>query len=213
MECLVSTDDEATHTTSRINRLAAVQEHRWSCARSSVAYRRKIAEALGLESPGIHGDRRMLNGICREATEILKDTACPMAVFDILRRMSSRSGRSRPRVHGRTEQLHRDCQGALAATPDHLLTDPRKKKPGDATSEQFARMDRELASLQAKVKLVEETYGVDNLHLTVAKGYIRRLLANARIVRWLSLQRPEYLSEFQSIAELENIDIGQAAAE
>jgi hypothetical protein len=108
------------------------------------------------------------------------------------------------------------AKALLVATPERQLAGPPKKKPEGTpavTSAQIARMERELASLQAKVKLVEETYGVDNLHLTVAKGYIRRLLASARIVRWLSLQRPEYLSEFQSIAELENIDIGQAAAE
>ena len=74
-------------------------------------------------------------------------------------------------------------------------------------------MERELASLQSQVKSVEDSYGVDNLHLTVAKGYVTKLLANARIVRWLAQSRQEYLAEFQAIAEIEHIGTERAAAE
>lgn len=84
------------------------------------------------------------------------------------------------------------AKAMLAATPEAQLVDPRKKKPGGeraVTAEQIARLERELASLQAQVKSVEETYGIDNLHLTVAKGYLRKLLGNARVVRWLSQHR------------------------
>ncbi|RVJ94943.1 plasmid partitioning protein RepB C-terminal domain-containing protein [Sinorhizobium meliloti] len=61
------------------------------------------------------------------------------------------------------------------------------------------------ASLQTLVKSVAETYGIDNLHLTVARGYVAKLLANTRITRWLSYHRQEYLGEFQKIAEIEAI--------
>jgi len=75
----------------------------------------------------------------------------------------------------------------------------RKKKPSGERAisiEQIARLERELASLQAQVKSVEGTHGIDNLHLTVARGYARKLLGNARIVRWLSQHRQEYVTEF-----------------
>ena len=72
-------------------------------------------------------------------------------------------------------------------------------------------MERELASLQNQVKSVEETYGIDNLHLTVARGYIRKLLSNSRVTRWLSQHRHEYLTEVQSIAEIEAIGVTKAA--
>lgn len=60
---------------------------------------------------------------------------------------------------------------------------------------------------------MEETYGIDNLHLTVAKGYLRKLLGNARVVRWLLQHRQEYLTEFQSIAEIESLVPVTSAAE
>ena len=108
------------------------------------------------------------------------------------------------------------AKAILAATPEAQLVDSRKKKPGGEraiTAEQIARLERELASLQAQVKSVEETYGIDNLHLTVTKGYIRKLLGNARVVRWLSQHRQEYLTEFQSVAEIESLMPVTTAAE
>jgi hypothetical protein len=45
------------------------------------------------------------------------------------------------------------------------------------------------------------------------KGYIRKLLGDAGVVRWLSKHRPEYLSEFHSVAELENLMPTATAAE
>ncbi len=108
------------------------------------------------------------------------------------------------------------AKALLAATPEKLLVNPRTKHPGNSTgvtSEQIARMERELASLQTQVKSVEEDYGIDNLHLTVARGYVKKLLANTRVVRWLSKHHHEYLTEFQSIAEIETIGAAKAAAE
>ncbi|MBN8995596.1 MAG: hypothetical protein J0H94_10230 [Rhizobiales bacterium] len=66
---------------------------------------------------------------------------------------------------------------------------------------------------EAQVKSVEETYGIDNLHLTVAKGYVRKLLGNSRILRWLSQHRREYLTEFQSVAEIDSLFPARSAAE
>lgn len=66
-------------------------------------------------------------------------------------------------------------------------------------------MERELAALQTQVKSVEETYGIDNLHLTVARGYITKLLANGRVARWLANHRQEYLGEFEKIAEIDTL--------
>ncbi|MDB5441127.1 MAG: RepB plasmid partition, partial [Caulobacteraceae bacterium] len=48
-----------------------------------------------------------------------------------------------------------------------------------------------LATLQVQTKSVEETSGLDNLHLTVAKAYLTKLLANVRVVRWLAQHPPE----------------------
>ena len=67
----------------------------------------------------------------------------------------------------------------------------------------MARQEKELASLQMNINVIEETYGEDTLLLTVTKGYLKKLLGNGKVVYWLSQNHPEYLAEFQAIAEIE----------
>lgn len=217
VECLVSTDDDTYTYNKRINRLAAVQEHRMIVrAVDRGVSEERIAEALGLDLVTVRRRFRLLDGICPEAEELLKDTACPMKVFDVLRHMAPmRQVEAAELMIGQGNFSTMFAQALLAATPDKQLANLEKKKPNNSTaaaSEQIARMERELASLQTQVKSVEESYGADNLHLTVAKGYVAKLLANARVVRWLVQNHQEYLSEFQSIAEIENIGGGPRQA-
>ncbi len=216
VECLVSTDDEAYTYNKRINRLSAVQEHRMIVrAMDRDVPVEKIAEALELDVGTIRRRFRMLDGICAEAIEMLKETNCPMKSFDILRQMAPiRQVEAADLMTGQNNFSTMFAKALLAATPENQLVDPRKKKPtrgNPITSEQIARMERELASLQSQVKSVEESFGIDNLHLTVAKGYVTKILSNTRVTRWLEQNRQEYLGEFRSIAEIDSIGMRPAA--
>lgn len=207
VECLISTDDETYTYNKRVNRLVPVQEHRMIVkAVERGVPEDRIAEALGLEVTSVRRRSRMLEGICPEAVELLKDSPCAFSTFDMLRRMVPfRQVEAAELMLGQNNFSAMFAKALLAATPERQLVDPRKKRPGGEagiTSEQIARMERELAGLQSQIKSAEDSYGVDNLHLTVAKGYIARLLANARVVRWLAQHREEYLEEFQLIAEI-----------
>ena len=218
VECLVATDDETYTYNKRINRLAPIQEHRMiQRAIDRGVPEERIAEALGINAQTVKRRTRLLDGICAEVVDILKDTACPAGTFDVLRCMAPmRQIEAAELMTGQNNFTATFAKAMLAATPESQLVDPRKKKPGGEraiTGEQIARLERELASLQAQVRSVEETYGIDNLHLTVAKGYLRKLLNNARVVRWLSQHRQEYLSEFQSVAEIESLAPVTMAAE
>jgi hypothetical protein len=211
VDCLVATDDETYTYNKRVNRLPPLQEHRMiaRAVERGVAPT-VIAKALGLDVASIQRKFRLLDGICPEAAEILKDTICPMNAFDVLRRMSpTRQIEAADLMVGQNNFSLMFAKALLAATPDdQLVKQPKKNKKADAngpTAQQIARMERELAALQTQVKSVEDSYGIDNLHLTVARGYIAKLLSNALIVRWLSQHHQEYLSEFQRIAEMESI--------
>ncbi len=217
VECLISTDDEAYTYNKRINRLAAIQEHRMiSKAVERGVPEERIAEALGLDIMSIRRRFRMLDGICKEAIEMLKDAPCALKIFDLLRRMTSiRQVEAAELMIGQNNFTAVFAHAILGATSEKQLIEPRKRKSSRITaitSEQIARLERELASLQSQVKSAEENYSVDNLHLTVAKGYVAKLLANARVVRWLAQSRQEYLTEFQTITEMENIGNLKAVA-
>lgn len=218
VECLIATNDDTYTYNKRVNRLAPIQEYRMiQRARDRGVTKEQIAEALSVDVQTISKRTRLLVGISAETADLLKDSFCPAATFDVLRRMAPmRQLEAAELMIGQNNFTSTFAKAILAATPESQLVDPRKKKlTGEraVTAEQIARLERELASLQAQVKSVEETYGIDNLHLTVAKGYVRKLLGNARIVRWLSQHRQEYLTEFQSIAEIESLVPVTSAAE
>lgn len=99
------------------------------------------------------------------------------------------------------------ARAILAATPeDHLVAFRRKaQSAGEITREQIARLERELAAIQQRTRCVEENYGADNLTLTVTKTYLAKLLGRSLITEWLNENRPDYLVEFQTIAEISSL--------
>lgn len=214
IECLVATDEDTYSYNKRINRLPPVQEHRMivRAIERGVAPA-QIADALGLEIQTVKRRSRLLDGISPDAAEMLKDTNCPMAVFDTLRRMSSlRQVEAADLMIGQNNFTAAFAKALLAATSDDQLAKPPKNRNGKAgaspNSQQLARMERELAVLQTRIKSVEDSYGIDNLHLTLARGYVAKLLGNVGVVRWLSHNRQEYLAEFQRIAEIDTLAAG-----
>ncbi len=210
VECLVATDDDTYTYNKRVNRLAPIQEHRMIArAIDRGVAPADIADALGLQVDSVIRRFRLLDGISPEAAEMLKDTPCSMTVIDVLRQMSAvRQIEAADLMIGQHNFSIMFAKAIRAATPDSQLVTTKKssgRAAGTPSGQQIARMERELAALQTQVKNVEETYGIDNLHLTVARGYVTKLLANVRVSRWLENYRQEYLGEFQRIAEIDSI--------
>jgi ParB-like chromosome segregation protein Spo0J len=218
VECIISTDDETYTYNKKVNRIVPVQEHRMIMrAVERGVSEAQIAEALGWEITSVRRRSHMLDGVCTEATELLKDSPCAMLVFDILRKMVPlRQVEAAELMLGQNNFSAGFARALLAATSENQLAERKNTQSNGSstvTSEQIARMERELVNLQSQTKSFEETYGVDNLHLTVAKGYIGKLLSNTRVVRWLSQNRHEYLSEFQAITEIQSIGSTKTTAE
>jgi hypothetical protein len=65
--------------------------------------------------------------------------------------------------------------------------------------------DREMETLQRDLKAVEQSYGQNVLSLTVARSYVRKLLENPEIKRFLNAQYADVLQEFTALVELESL--------
>lgn len=217
VQCLIATDDETYTHNKRINRLVPVQEHRMVVrAIQRGVPEEQIPEALGLEVTSVGRRARMLDGICPEAVQLLTNAPCPFRVFDILRQMRSiRQIEAAELMLGQQNFTAVFARALLVASAEKKLVPEARSKPQEASStkEQISRLERELVSLQSQIKSVEDDYGIDNLHLTVAKGYVAKLLGNARVVRWLAQNRHEYLAELQLVAEIETVAPTAMAAE
>jgi hypothetical protein len=77
------------------------------------------------------------------------------------------------------------------ATARDQLTNPLPLAEG-AHAEEVAKLANEMHTLERDYLLVEETHGKQVMHLTLARGYLKKLLDKGRVVRWLA-QRPTQL--------------------
>jgi len=94
----------------------------------------------------------------------------------------------------------------LAATPDEQLLESDQPKEIDGlTPADMARMEHEMETIVRDFKLIEESHGENVLNLVIVVGYVKRLLENARVVRFLSQACPEILAEFQKLAEAKRL--------
>ncbi|MEK6746138.1 MAG: plasmid partitioning protein RepB C-terminal domain-containing protein [Pseudomonadota bacterium] len=203
--CLVSTDDETYTYNKHISRISTIQEHRMilTAIKRGVS-EEKLARALNLNVNNIIRKRDLLKGICPEAVELLKDKMVAANVFSVLRRM-------KPVRQIEAATLMRDAniysfsyiRALLAATPKMQLLDPSQpKKIKGLTDEQISRMEAEMGSLHNQYRLIEESFGPNVLILAVSKTYLSSLLSNTRIVKYITQQYPEYLTEFKKITEM-----------
>lgn len=206
--CLVSTDDEAFTYNKHINRLSTVQEHKMiQRAVERGVPEEKIAQALNIDVKSIVRKRDLLEGVCPEAAELLKDKMVAAAVFPILKRMQPfRQMEAATLMNDACVYSHSYANALLAATPKDQLVEPSKpKKIKGLDEEQMARMESEMESLQREYRLIEENYSKDVLNLTLAKGYLGTLLGNARVVRYLAQNRADFLAQFQKIADMTSL--------
>jgi len=206
VSCLVSTDDEAFTYNKRVNRLATVQEHRMILrAVERGASEQRIAKTLNLDVSTIRHKRRLLDGICAEAVELLKDKHVPMNAFSELRKLVPlRQIEAAELMVAMNKYTTNYARSLVAATPQaQLATTNRPKTFKGLTADQMAMMERESANLDREFKMAEQSYGANHLDLVLAKGYLAKLLGNARVVRYLAQKQREILTEFQKIAEME----------
>jgi hypothetical protein len=214
VECLISTDDEAFTYNKRISRLSAVQEQRMIAkAIERNVPREKIAKALDINVRSVSRKVQLLDGICEEATGLLKDKMCPMGVFDVLRKMSPiRQIEAVELLINANNFSVSYASAILTATPQAQLATPQTpKRLKGMTAEAIARMERELSRLQEAISSIQDSYGQDHLHLTVVKGYLQKLISNDRVARYLAQYQPELLIEFQKIAEMTSTLPSEAA--
>ena len=66
-------------------------------------------------------------------------------------------------------------------------------------------MEREMEALEQDFKSIESTYTENSMSLTLARGYIKKLLENGKVVRFLNGNHAEILAEFEGISAAETV--------
>ena len=207
VDCLVAVEDDTYTYNKHVNRLSAVQNHRMIVrAANNGASPERLAKALGFTPETIRKKFKLLQGICEEVAELLADTNCPQTTFDVRRRMKPvRQIEAAELMLGNRDFTAVFAKALLLTTPLEQLVAPNSRANKAAGVGQATGIERELATLQSRAKILEDSYSDDLMVLTVTKGYLTTLLGNASIVRWLTKHHPEYLKEFERIVDMESL--------
>lgn len=206
VRCMLSSDDETYTYNKYINRIAPVQEHKMILrAVKRGVPEKKIAQALNIDVSSIAMKRDLLSGICPEVAELLKDKIVSYSVFRELRKMKAiRQIESVKLMESANTYTVNYTRMLVAATPQDQLVKPDKtRKFTGLSAEQLSRMETEMRQLQKEFSLIEERYGDDILHHTLIKSYLRTILKNKKINKYLEKNHADILSVFgQIIAEV-----------
>ncbi|MGB9152212.1 MAG: plasmid partitioning protein RepB C-terminal domain-containing protein, partial [Alphaproteobacteria bacterium] len=203
VKCLLATDDEAYTYNRHVNHIPAVAQHFMLLeALKNGLTEERIAAALDVSLDSIRAKRDLLNGICSEAVQILADKQLSPKVFWILRRMKPirQIEAAEHMVAGGTFTVP-FAKALLAVTkPEMLEEQAAADKKLQATSIAARSMlEEQNEFLLRDLKSVEESYGTDVLTLTVACGYLDRLLTNPKIERYMTRNHADILQALQKL--------------
>jgi len=202
--CLVSKDHEAYTYNHKVNRLNPIQEHYMIMKAIEFGVSEdRISKALNVDVARIKQKRNMIKGLCAEADELLKDRIISPAALALLKKVKPfRQIEIADLMIGVHNFSVNYAKAMVAATPESDLVEQEKPKTAEGISlVNLNRMRKEMETLGKDFRLIEESYGRNMLDLTLARGYLGKILDNGKVVRFLSSRHPDILAEFSKIVE------------
>ena len=206
VSCLISTDDETYTYNKYINRLSAIQEHRMimKAVQSGVS-EEKLARALNLDISTIRNKKCLLEGICPEAVELLKDKSVPEPVFRVLKKMKApRQINAAMLMNDQNKFTSSYAKALLDATPANQLVNKGKpKKETPAILARQARLEEESLALSREIGSLKEQYGTAMIDMTSMQAYLKSMLGNEAVAKYLREFHGPIHDKFKQIAELD----------
>ena len=165
----------------------------------------QISKALNVDVSRVRSGLNLLDGIDPEAVDLLKDKPITAAALRLFRRAKQVRQVDMAQLMVSSNNFTRGYAEALiVGTPaDQLVGGHKAKSQHGLSPEEIARMEREMETLERDYRLHQDQFGENSLHLNAAQRYVKRLLENGKIKRFLGNRYPELLEEFEELASLE----------
>lgn len=165
----------------------------------------KLARALNLDIQTIRYKRKMLDGICAEVIEILKDKNVPEHVFRALRKMKAPRQVTVAMLMSDQNKFSIPYAKALLemTPPDQLINQGKPRKLTPAILARQARLEEENLALSQEIGSLKEQYGTEMIDLTAMQAYLKRLLGNEAVAGYLHEFNEPVYDKFKEIAELD----------
>lgn len=209
--CFLALDDEVFTYNHKVSQLQPIQEHFMvlRAIKNGVSEER-IARALNVDPATIRKKRDLLVGICPEAVELLKERrAFAAAIREMKRVKPMRQIEIAELMVASNNYTISYAKCLIAATPDDQLVESdgngQSAKNHGLKPEDLSRIQNEMKGLEREFKMVQDEYGQNMLNLVVVVAYVRCLLDNAAVVRYLSREETAMLAEFQKIVAVSDL--------
>jgi hypothetical protein len=195
--CVFALDDEAYTYNKRVNPLSPITEHFMilRAIENGVSEDRSAA-GLDVDVRAIRARRNLLDGICPETVDLLKDKRVGSRTFVQLRKMKPvrQIEAAELMVSGKNYSTA-FATSILAVTENDLLVRPeRRREAYTATT-----LEQANSTLTADVNRARRTFGENMLTLSVTCRSIEKLLENQKVDLYLQKYHPEVLKEMLEI--------------
>ncbi len=204
--CLIAKDDDAFTYNDKVSRLSLIQEHAMIVrAIDQGVTADQIAKALSLDIAKVRSSLNLLDGIDAEAVELLKDKPITASSLRLYRK--AKPMRQVDMAHlmvSGNNYTWAYAEALIIGTPaDQLVGSNKRKETHSISDEEISRMEKEMEVLERDYRLYQDQFGENSLHLNTIQRYVKRLLENTKIKRFLGTRYPELLEEFQELAAIE----------
>jgi len=207
--CLVSTEDEPYTYNHKVNRLTSIQEHTMLLKSIEGGVTEEdLAKALDVNIGVIRKKRDMLDGICQEAVELLKDKEIYPESLRLMKKVKPIRQIEMAELMNSIQNYSKTYVKALivATRKAFFIDEGKTKQMMGITPEALAQMEKEMESVEKDFKLIEESFGRNMMHLMLANGYLDKLLENGRVVRFLASNYNGMLVELQKIIDTTSLE-------
>jgi hypothetical protein len=163
----------------------------------------RLASALNIDIRAIRTKINLLNGICPEVIELLKNREISPNIFPLLRKMKSlRQIECAELMLSLNNITVPYAKALLMTTEPSMLKEPTKKiKKMDNSFEAIKKIENDRANLHVQFKILEQDYAQDTLNLVLATGYLKKLLSNNNIKNYLIKNHPDIYTEFETVTK------------
>lgn len=207
-DCIVATDDESFTFNARVNRLAPIQEHRMivKAIQNGVSAER-VAAALNRDVSTVKAFLSLLVGIHDEAADLLKDKPIsPQAIRALKKVKGMRQIEMVELMISMNDYSASYVEALVMGTPkEHLVNPDKSKRKKGLTSQDVIRLESEMSALEQDFKAVEKTYGENVLNLTLCRAYLKKMIDNPKVAKFLRARHTEICGALEDIAAAELI--------
>lgn len=202
VRCILAADDEGYTYNKRVNQLSNIGEHYMILkALSNGVSEQDISVSLSVDVETIRRKRSMLDGICPEVVELLTNRRVSVQTYCLLKKMKPIG-----QIQAAERMIHANsystsmARALLTITKPELIANPEKvSRSSPGSNAKLDVLQQESEALLTDLKQVEDSYATQALDLTIALGYVERLLANPHVEKYLAKHHADLLNEFRKL--------------